>query len=235
MGIDEFKKTAVASASHDAKNLLFQAVSGLQGAESQVHKLLQQAAGQTITIEVGDLTALQSAIHQGRASIEAAVDKIQNALRLYASGHAQEHYFLPIQPTEIVLEAAANVGGLVDEKGLDLKVDVGGETGLVREEWLLPRDIVLEGLTNALQNAVRFAASTIVLNVLERGDVLVFEVHDDGPGYSVDSAPLVGGGSGAGLLITQNTLKQIGGQLTLGRSSVLGGALFSMEVSSHAA
>jgi signal transduction histidine kinase len=230
--VKNLHRAAVASSSHDAKNLINQAIGQLRSLEQSLSQNLIPAAEQGEAVSALVLSQLLASLQQSRQAVETAADKITNALQLYVRGK-QEHFYSNVAIYPLALEATANVQEIITRNGLTLLMDVGGENGLQREEWVMARDCVGEALTNALQNAVRYAASTILLQIKDSPESLRLEVHDDGPGYP--EAVLKGHyDHGAGLLIAKEHIHEVGGKLTLSNESTFAhGAKFCMEIPAH--
>jgi signal transduction histidine kinase len=115
----------------------------------------------------------------------------------------------------------------------DRKLDrtVAIEPGLC---FLGERDDLLELLGNILDNAHRFARSSVTLSARRRDDRLIIEVGDDGPGFP-ESPPIEGSGSGSdfgdgpgahrqgvGLTIAREIVTAYGGSLSVERNGDTG-------------
>jgi signal transduction histidine kinase len=103
-----------------------------------------------------------------------------------------------------------------------------------QDHWFFDRELIGDCLVNALQNALRFARSHIVLRAAVEGDYFVFRVEDDGPGYP-DVIPGVGDGSPehtglflAAHLVALHRQHDRCGRVTFERSVEWGGAQFSI-------
>lgn len=108
-------------------------------------------------------------------------------------------------------------------------------------DWLLAREEVNDALVNALQNADRFAREQIELCVYEAERHLVFEVHDDGPGFPdhLTIGKPDEKGHGLGLFIAKHIAahhqrehegRWVHGSIQLSQSPLLGGALLTLRL-----
>ncbi len=102
-------------------------------------------------------------------------------------------------------------------------------------KWPMDRQDLTEALGNLLDNATRYARSTVRVSASEPGAI---DVEDDGPGIGADTEAQVrqrggrldeSGGAGLGIAIVQEILDAYGGQLVLGRSQ-LGGLRARFEL-----
>lgn len=89
------------------------------------------------------------------------------------------------------------------------------------------RPAIRRCLVNVVDNAVRAAGPTgeVAVTVLHGGDSVRLDVEDDGPGFG-----RVPGGMGIGLDVTQRELQDIGGSLSSGLPSGLGGARVAISL-----
>ncbi|GIX32295.1 MAG: two-component sensor histidine kinase [Lysobacterales bacterium] len=106
---------------------------------------------------------------------------------------------------------------------------------------------LLELLGNLLENAFKWAKSRVLLSASARPSpgarrpALVIDVEDDGPGIPEEQIDRVlqrgvrgderVPGHGIGLAIVQDIVRSYRGELRIGRSSALGGARFTVELS----
>ncbi|MFC9758212.1 sensor histidine kinase [Streptomyces sp. NPDC056921] len=97
-------------------------------------------------------------------------------------------------------------------------------------------------VANLVGNALRHGAEPITVRLSARGDALITEVHDSGPGippdalphifdrfYKADAARSRSSGSGLGLAITKENVRLHGGTIHA-RNATGGGALFTVEL-----
>jgi signal transduction histidine kinase len=130
----------------------------------------------------------------------------------------------PEAPVRAVVESLVAILSRT-EKGetvafhLDLPADL---------KWPMDRQDLTETLGNLLDNATRYARSTVRISASEPGAI---DVEDDGPGIGAEAEAEVrqrggrldeSGGAGLGIAIVQEILDAYGGQLVLG-CSPLGG------------
>lgn len=145
------------------------------------------------------------------------------------------HLPLAVESIDVpVLAAAAveRVRPLAASRGL--VVNAESERGLVLEA---DRRRIEQVLDNLLDNAIRYAASSVVLTVAGRGDEVAFVVADDGPGFEegmLESAferfthgddRRAGGGAGLGLAIVRAVAMSHGGTAEVVRRSGGGAAV----------
>lgn len=117
---------------------------------------------------------------------------------------------------------------LVDEyrvlfPALELKVD----DSRVPSFWFYDEALVRLALANAMHNACRYAAGAVGVSASQEDGRLVFEIADDGPGYSESilgdacrEAPHSRGGTGLGLYLARgiaalHTLEGRAGEVSL--------------------
>lgn len=96
-----------------------------------------------------------------------------------------------------------------------------------------------EMLGNLLDNAGKWAKSTVALRVTAADDEVVLDVADDGPGLSTEQIEQIGirgrrfdesvEGSGLGLVITADIAETYGGSIELGRAE-LGGLMVTLRL-----
>lgn len=97
-------------------------------------------------------------------------------------------------------------------------------------------------VANLVGNALRHGAEPVTVRLSARGNVLITEVHDSGPGippdalphifdrfYKADAARSRSTGSGLGLAITKENVQLHGGTIHA-RNAAGGGALFTVEL-----
>ena len=109
------------------------------------------------------------------------------------------------------------------DRPLDWRLDVKGEVRVEAD----PADIA-EALGNVLDNASKWARSTIAVKIERDGDDVVARISDDGPGIpSGEQASALergshgksNGGSGLGLAITSDIVEAYGATLALGTAT----------------
>jgi signal transduction histidine kinase len=145
-------------------------------------------------------------------------------------GHAPPPAHVPVDLDVLLLEEAARLRPATD---VQLEV-VGVSAAPVRGDAGELRRLV----RNLLENAARYAATTVRVAAGVDGDRVRVEVIDDGPGVPADDAELIferfhrgdaarsrdDGGSGLGLAIARTVARRHGGDLTLDPTG--GGARF---------
>ena len=153
----------LASAIHDAKNQLFFA-DNLTASLAERHG--------------ADLAPV-------RAAIEQAAARLTRALMAYRL----ERGMLPLSISAasvhaLIEDAAAIARGQYEHRGLRLEAHCGVE-GL----WPLDRDLVLDAISNALENAARFARSHVSLAAVHADGMLSICVRDDGSDATQGATP----------------------------------------------
>jgi signal transduction histidine kinase len=137
------------------------------------------------------------------------------------------------EATDLVV-VAHEVAASLPDTGVGPGIDVTG-----RGQALADRERVREVLGNLVQNARRFARSTIRIDVAERGDRVLVAVEEDGTGISEEERGRVfdrfsrgprprGSGSGLGLAVARALVEADGGSIIAGVSQ-LGGARFEVS------
>lgn len=112
------------------------------------------------------------------------------------------------------------------EHPLDWHLDISGEVRVEAD----PADLA-EALGNVLDNASKWARSSIAVAIRREGEDVVVRISDDGPGIAPDEQAsalergnhdTANGGSGLGLAITSDIVEAYGATLALGRSDAGG-------------
>lgn len=194
----------LASGIHDAKNQLFVAESLISDAEKK-HAI--------------DLA-------EARYALESAANRMSRMLTSYRiMRHESPLSLLPVIVSDLCAEVALDQRRHVAHRNLDLDVECTTD-----EAWPMDRDLVIDMLNNAVQNAGRHARQRVRLNAEQQGEMLVFMVDDDGPGFSALPPP-----TGTGLLLAAelarlHVRRGHSGSLTLSNDSALGGARFELRL-----
>lgn len=175
----------------------------------------------------GDLASMKVALH--------ACETLTGLLCFYRS--ETHHLHLQIDahdPSEMLTDLLENLPrSLREQSGLELHIDVGQAPGIA----FYDRNLIQMVLANALQNAMRFARSSVTLGAKMHLERLEFFVQDDGPGYPqsvLDDkdaySPITRNGTGLGLRLAHRVLSMhenngLRGEIVL---SNRGGALFQL-------
>lgn len=77
-------------------------------------------------------------------------------------------------------DVVASVDVLAKERGVQVRVELPGRTVHVGVE----KDIALQIIQPVVENACRFARSTVVVGAVRQGKEILFRVEDDGPGVA---------------------------------------------------
>ena len=194
---------------HDAKNQLFVAESHVVRAEFE-HGIVMDEA---------------------RFAIEQAALRLNRILTAYRSQRGLLTLAVEMAQLEDLLEEAVLVAGAhCTNAGLQLK-SVCFDNDL---QWPLDREHMLDVLSNALNNASRFARAQILLSARRDGDELVLRVEDDGPGFDTTDPALIAQ-RGLGLFVAGEIAKQHQrgarcGRVLLHNGGALGGAIFELRL-----
>ena len=194
----------LASGIHDAKNQLFVAESLISKAEKR-HG-----------IDLGE----------ARYALESAANRMNRMLTTYrVMRHETCLSLSPVIISDLCAEVVLDQRAHLDSYNLTLELDCD-----IADAWPLDRDIVTDMLNNAVQNAGRHAQRRIQLSARQSGEMLIFTVNDDGPGFA--SLPP---GNGTGLLLATELARMHvrqgrSGSLTLSNGGTLGGARFELQL-----
>lgn len=128
----------------------------------------------------------------------------------------------PVEPSALLLESLQTLRPLVDEKDIDLDLQI--ETGLPRVT--ADRERIQQTLSNLVGNAIKFSpgGSKIVVTARRDSDAVVFSVIDRGKGIPADQLPRVFDrywqssrtdrqGAGLGLAIAKGIIETHGGRI----------------------
>ncbi|WMW82101.1 ATP-binding protein [Undibacterium cyanobacteriorum] len=151
----------------------------------------------------GDLNGMKIALH--------ACEALTGLLCFYRS--ETHHLHLQIDahdPSEMLCDLLENIPlSLRQQSGLKFSIEVDGAPGIA----FYDRNLIEMVLANALQNAIRFARSQVIIGAKAQLDRLEFFVHDDGPGYPQavleerDAySPVTRNGTGLGLRLAHRVL-----------------------------
>lgn len=193
---------------HDAKNQLFNAESLIVKAETE-HGI--------------ELTEARFAIEQAAARLS----------RVLAAYKLQRHVGkLSIEMAHIddLLEEAVLINGPhCRHAGLALETECA--TGCV---WPLDRELVLDMISNAIQNASRFAKTTIHVSAARENHELLLRVEDDGTGFPDPDLDRTAE-QGIGLFVARELTRLHGhdgkhGRLAIYNGGRLGGAVFEVRL-----
>lgn len=203
----------LASAIHDAKNQLFFADS-LAAAAAKQHGL--------------DMNPIRDAM-------EHATSRLTRALLAYRLDSG-------VQPLSI---SAVAVHGLLED-ALSICRPHYVHLGLTLEShcnvdgvWPLDRDLILDTITNGLENAARFARSKTILSAQVEDGLLSIRIEDDGCGIATGDIfePTTDskGNSGLGLhigrqIVCMHRRRDRHGVLNLHNGGLLGGAVLELTL-----
>ena len=146
-------------------------------------------------------------------------------------------FTLDLREVDLVDVAAATVDGFrPDAEANNVALDMTGTAGgvLVRAD----PDRLAQVVANLVDNALKFARSTVVVRVTRDGSEASLVVEDDGPGIAAEDLPHVferlyvsrhepvrrEAGSGLGLAIVHELVDAMGGTVSAQTSALSGGA-----------
>lgn len=164
----------VATVIHDLKNEL----GILTGSLST---MVKRAAGTAIEEDARNSYAIATKLSQNLVSFLTMYRAEQRGLMVRSTDHNPED-FLRDLAAEIVLVADAPL------VNVELKEPLA-------PYWFFDAYLVQMGIEAAVQNALRFAKTTITLSARMRDGFLVFQVADDGAGLGAEAAPSTGLGT----------------------------------------
>lgn len=164
----------VAAVIHDLKNELGILTGGLS-------TMLERAAGTAIEKDARNSYAIAAKLSQNLVSFLTLYRAEQNGLIVRSTDHNPED-FLRDLAIEIVLPAEA------PQVNVELKEPLP-------PYWFFDAYLVQMGIEAAVQNALRFAKTTITLSARMCDGFLVFQVADDGDGLGAEAAPSTGLGT----------------------------------------
>ena len=128
---------------------------------------------------------------------------------------------------EAVRAAAENLRARLLEEGIQLQLELDKEIGYVPGDPLRLEEAITNLLLNAEQalgDVEATSAKQIALQTHHKGDYVILEVRDNGPGFKSDILPrafepfvstkAVGHGMGLGLAIVRSLMQAYGGDIT---------------------
>lgn len=198
----------ISSGIHDAKNQLFLAESLITQAETEHGLKLDEA----------------------RFAIEHAASRLSRLLTAYKLHREVGRLSIDMVAVADLVEEAVMINAPhCRHLGLDLSMkDVD------RQVWPLDRELTLDILSNAIQNASRHASSRIRISSWTDDAGLTLRIEDDGPGYpSTDVEQMAGHGVGlfvADAIARQHRRGERHGSLVLANGGTLGGAVFELHL-----
>ena len=129
---------------------------------------------------------------------------------------------VPVDPSVLLTDSLQTLRPLVEEKGISLDLQVGGDLPKVMAD----RERIQQALSNLVGNAIKFSAagSKIVVFPRREAEEVVIAVVDKGKGISADQLPRVFDrywqssrtdrqGAGLGLAITKGIVEAHGGRI----------------------
>lgn len=199
----------IAAVVHDLKN----AIASLTTSTGDIAR---RAAGTELEFDTGKLHATTMALSQ----------RLVGFLTLYRSGQTGLVAQLRDNtPDDFLHEVVA--GLVLPPETVTVRIEAGEES---TPFWFFDDYLTRMALEAAVHNALRFAASEVVLGCALRNGFLVFSVADDGPGLGADAEGGPSTGLGTALceaIAAAHTNGARNGKVVL-RNRSQGGALFEL-------
>jgi signal transduction histidine kinase len=194
----------VADASHELRTPLAVIKANLELALTDAHATAESRASAAAVIE------------RALARMARLTDDLLALARLDAPATGRE----PVHVAGLLEDAAEEFAAAAARRGVELAVRTTAAAPVLGD-----RDVLKRALTNLLDNAVRVAAATVVLEHGEEDGAAWLAVADDGPGIAPehqasifdrfwradDARSRPGGGSGLGLAIVRQIAEAHGG------------------------
>lgn len=198
----------ISSGIHDAKNQLFLAESLITQAEAEHGLKLDEA----------------------RFAIEHAAARLSRLLTAYKLHREVGQLSIDMVSVGDLIEEAVMINAPhCRHLGLDLS-----SQNLEHKAWPLDRELTLDILSNAIQNASRHARGRIKISTSTDESGLTLRIEDDGPGYPSTDVELMAS-KGVGLYVANEIARQHHrgerhGSLVLSNGGALGGAVFELRL-----
>jgi signal transduction histidine kinase len=206
---EELQSDLVATVAHELRT-------PLTSLRMAVHLLAEQVVG-PLTTKQGELVF---AAREDCDRLQAIVDELLDLSRIEAD--RIDLRLQPQDPERLIEDAIAAQRTHAAERHVTLASEIlpnGPPVTVDRERLLLV-------FANLIGNAIRYSpdGGTVTVRATPRGDVLRFEVSDQGPGVPVEYRETIfdkyvrvpgsqGGGAGLGLFIAREIVRAHGGQL----------------------
>ncbi|HZU74802.1 MAG TPA: HAMP domain-containing sensor histidine kinase [Acidimicrobiales bacterium] len=149
----------------------------------------------------------------------------------------------PVDVGEVVMDRAEGLRPAIEEAGLRLEVSVPEAPLAVRAD----PDRLAQVVANLVENAFKFARTTVTVSAAGHDDRVAVTVADDGPGIASEDAPHVferfytasrsparQAGSGLGLAIVKELVEAMSGQVAVGPADASGGTRVSVILPAEA-
>lgn len=189
-----------------------------------------------------DQTRAKDYLDEINHSVDELNELVEELLTYARYDRQQAIEMQPHNVTRWLQDVVKNEKPLVRDKLLKLEMakDIGPATFNAK--------LLTRALHNLISNALRYAKSTVLVTAKQEKAKLLLTVEDDGPGIPKadrdkifepfqrldDSRTRETGGYGLGLAIVKNIVKQHRAEITIGQSTTLGGAKFSIALDTKA-
>ena len=184
-----------------------------------------------LTVLEGELRQMTDGPDRGRAEHAHAncmhlQDKLVGFLMLYkASSQGLVADIEAVSPEDFLMSLKAQLS--IGKPGVTLSVNATGMPVVA----FFDENLVTLALEAALQNAMRFALSSIEIGCVQRDGYLVFTVQDDGPGVGTkEKTASTGLGMDLCNVIAAAHVKGNGSGVAVLSNSAGGGALFELRL-----
>ncbi len=186
------------------------------------------------------LAVIQSQTAQSQTAISVSTSEqlqrinqiIEHQLKR-AQSAGQSSWYLGIQISQVVKKLITTLSKIYHDNDLFFAIDIDETANFKGDEADL-----MEILGNILDNACKAAKHKVAIKVFTEGTKLIIEVSDDGEGIEESQQKVIlsrGGradtyqaGHGIGLAIVNDLVSSYQGQLFIGKSEVLSGAIFTI-------
>ena len=216
--------TILASTIHDVKNSLGIVLSSLD-------ELVRSAGDSLPSGRLGKLQCEAQRVNDNLVRLLALYKMENQGLALHI-----DEYFI----RDFLEEIMASEKATLETRNVELELRCAGHLA-----WYFDRDLIAGVLKNAINNALRYARTKVLITAQEVNHFLVLSVNDDGtgfpegiledgrqPGHGVSFAS---GNTGLGLYFTSRVAelhknKDKQGAIELSNGQALGGACFSIKL-----
>lgn len=216
--------TILASSIHDMKNSLGVVL-------SSVDELVHSAGDSLPPAQLGKLQREAQRVNDNLVQLLALYKMEKQGLALNI-----DEYFVH----DFLEEVLATEKAMLETRHIQLELRCANDLA-----WYFDRDLIAGALKNAVNNAVRYARTKVLITAQEANNFLVLSVNDDGQGFSDGKLAddrqhghgvnFSSGNTGLGLYFTSRVAalhknKDRRGTIELSNGHVLGGACFTIKL-----